>query len=289
MKKRHPKLWQTIVWIGMLLCVLPSLSACANPQSFTYQVRVVEQNTGEYVSDARVAITLSTIAPLDAMTDTNGFARILVSGENAGKPAELTVEASGYSKYRLNIDLWQNTLPKVIQLERKIPITPTPTLPPIGTPTPTPTSTPTWTPTPELCACQLSTDTESLLCLILAESEAVNKGSLGLIQKIFAPDAFIADRSAANKEWNSPMAYYQPDFAALDFTNATHFDEVITVTNQGAWATSGSSGKFAPKNTILATPYSNPNPSDHWTFGKDRHGCWVITRFEFNAMYVKFP
>ena len=163
-------------------------------------------------------------------------------------------------------------------------LVPSPTLTP--TPTVTPTSTP--TPTPTLCFCQSAMDDDTLRCLILTESEAANNGNLTLIRQIFAPDATIF-RGDTGEEWDSPMAYYIPAFSSLDFTEATHFDiRRIEIAVQVARYTSGSSGYYAEPGTT-PTPYYNENPSEHWVFNKNDRGCWVITRFEFNASGIDFP
>ncbi len=169
--------------------------------------------------------------------------------------------------------------------------TPTHTATHTDTPTATPTNTPTSTPTstPTLYICQSATVDETLRCLIHAESEAANRGDLALIQQIFAPDATIRRCDDTEQEWNSPMAYYGPAFASLNFTDARHFDiHQIQVTDQIAWYTSGSSGYYAESNAT-PTPYYHENPSEHWTFGKNDSGCWAIIEFEFNASHIPFP
>lgn len=129
---------------------------------------------------------------------------------------------------------------------------------------------------------------DTLRCLIHAESEAANGGDLTLIQQIFAPDATIR-RGDTGKEWDSPRAYYEPAFASLNFTDARHFDIYqIQVTDLIARYTSGSSGYYAESNAT-PTPYYHENPSEHWTFGKNDAGCWVIIEFEFNASHIPFP
>jgi len=156
------------------------------------------------------------------------------------------------------------------------------------TPTPTHTPTLTLTPTPIPCVCQSATDDNTLRCLILTESEAANNDDLTLIRQIFAPDATIF-RGDTEEEWDSPMAYYIPAFASLDFTEATHFNiHRIEITAQVARYTSGSSGYYAEPGTT-PTPYYNENPSEHWGFNRNDRGCWVITRFEFNASLIDFP
>jgi hypothetical protein len=138
------------------------------------------------------------------------------------------------------------------------------------------------------CVCQSATDDDTLRCLIHTESEAANNDDLGLITRIFAPDATIF-RGDTRKEWYSPTAYYSPTFAILDFTEARHFDiRQMVIKARSARYTSGSSGYYAEPGAT-PTPYYNDDPSEHWIFGKDDQGCWVIMRLEFNASHIDFP
>lgn len=158
------------------------------------------------------------------------------------------------------------------------PISQTDSPPAVSEPTNTPTS----------CVCQSATDDDTLRCLIHAESEAANQSDLTLIQQIFAPNATIL-QGDTGEEWDSPMAYYEPTFASLDFTDARHYDiQQVEITEQFYRYTSGSSGYYAAPNAT-PTPYDNENPSEHWTFGKSDARCWIIARYEFNAKHIPFP
>jgi len=153
----------------------------------------------------------------------------------------------------------------------------------------TPTITISATSSPVACVCESGTVTDTLSCLINTESDAANRGDPVLIARIFAPTAHIY-RGDTKQEWDSPLAYYLPTFKALHFSNAAHYDiQPVTVTANSAWTTSGSRGSYAPASGGASTPYDNPNPSDHWLFEKNESGCWVITRYEFNAMALPFP
>lgn len=110
--------------------------------SFSYPVRVQAKRTGEHIPDAKITIEVIGKAPLDEITDANGFARIFIDADRVGQPGKLIIQATGYKQYIQNIDLTEGNLPDVLQLE---PIPPTNT--PIPEPTHTPTSTPTDTPT----------------------------------------------------------------------------------------------------------------------------------------------
>ena len=119
------------------------------PTRFTYPVRVQEQGTGQNIPNAKVIIEVVGQAPLDEITDTDGFARIFIDASYVGKPGRLLVEANGYKPCRQEIDLREGILPDTIQLEPKLADeTPSPTLTLMSIPTSTPTLTPTETLTP---------------------------------------------------------------------------------------------------------------------------------------------
>lgn len=195
---------------------------------------------------------------------------------------------------------------------------PTPTRTDTPTSTPTSTNTPTSTltitlpppltatPTPT-CSYQGSTDSQTMTNLIKAEAEASNIAStditvsINIILCIFATDATFLD-GANGKSWSDPLKRYQDElFKTTEFKEVEHFD--IQPAGDGivgdvAWYTSGSRGSYKVKNggdwqsffngslvSIPATHYG----SDHWTFGQNSAGRWVITRFVFNAGHLPFP
>jgi len=184
----------------------------------------------------------------------------------------------------------------------------TPTLTPTLTEAPTPTTAPTaiptltLTPTPA-CPYQGRTDDETIANLIRAEAEAVNSESIAIIISIFVPDATFYDGDT-KRSWSSPMERYQEDlFKNTDIRDAEHFDIRPAgpgVTGNTAWYTSGSRGYykdggvwklFSNGSAISTSATATPAPygSDHWTFGRDSTGCWVITRFAFNSGHIPFP
>jgi len=143
---------------------------------------------------------------------------------------------------------------------------------------------------PITCRYQADSDEDTIVQLIQAESEAVNNEAISIIQAIFAEDAIIRD-GASGEEWNDPITRYTTFFANVDFTNAIHFEIQPTgagITANAAWFTSGSSGEYVTKDGFSGS-YNNPPSSDHWTFGKNSSGCWVITEFTFNASHIPFP
>lgn len=161
-----------------------------------------------------------------------------------------------------------------------------------STPAPTAAAPATATSTPVPCVCESTTVDDTLHCLIHSEAQAAVTEDLALVQRIFAPDAvvFRGDGEARDtKTWENPLAYYAPAFRDLDFREATHFDiRQIEMGEHVAYYVSGSSGSYTGSEGTL-TPYYNESPSEHWVFGKDALGCWVITRFEFNASHLDFP
>jgi hypothetical protein len=163
-------------------------------------------------------------------------------------------------------------------------LSPTFTLPP---PEATFTSTPKPTATSVPCLCASSTDYETITCLIHQESEAANKGDLGIISRIFAPNAVIF-RGDTNEIWNDPLSYYRSTFNAVKFIGAYH-DDLAQVKRIGRieyWV-SVSGGEYIQDG--VKYPIKSQPSSDHWIFEKNQQGCWVITRFEFNASLISFP
>ena len=95
----------------------PTPTPALTQSPFSYQVRVQAEDTGEYLSDARVTIEVAEQAPIDGMTDTHGLARIIIAPSHAGQPGFLIVEATGYQRHRQHIDLIEGTLPDSVVLE----------------------------------------------------------------------------------------------------------------------------------------------------------------------------
>jgi hypothetical protein len=84
---------------------------------FTYQVRVQTVDTGEPIPNAIVTIEVGGKAPLDAVTDSKGIARIFIDASYAEKPGFLIVERDGFHSHNQNIDLVVDALPDVVLLE----------------------------------------------------------------------------------------------------------------------------------------------------------------------------
>ena len=191
--------------------------------------------------------------------------------------------------------------------------TSTHTATPTITVTPSPSNTPTRTstPTPIPCPFQGNTDLETLVNLINTEAEAANTKYISLIQSIFAPNALIRDRQfdpgvsppvttpLPQKIWNSPDERYTASkglFNTTSYRSATHTDPMVVgsgITATQAWLVTGSTGEYQDGN--IWKPYDNPSKlksaygSDHWTFGKNSAGCWVIVRYDFDASHIPFP
>lgn len=113
----------TIVLIGLLSIFVPILiDQCQVQQSgdelnFDYQVRVKVQSTGDFIENAVVIIEVSGKAPLDAVTDSNGLARVFIPSEYVGKPGVLIVKAPEYEMYTENMDLTKDALPDIVLLK----------------------------------------------------------------------------------------------------------------------------------------------------------------------------
>jgi hypothetical protein len=93
----------------------------SNPaQRDYYKVRVVEQISGSFIGNAKVTIELSgNMVPLDAITDASGFAIMTIPGDYMNKPGKLIVESQGYKTYYKYINLSRDSLPDIVQLEKK--------------------------------------------------------------------------------------------------------------------------------------------------------------------------
>jgi tetratricopeptide (TPR) repeat protein len=108
-------------------------------QSFAYAVTVEDKINRQGVFNAEITLLVPDKAPLNAVTDDNGFARLFVESDYVGEPGELRVTADGFQQRIYSIDLTEGNLPRTVQLEPLgVTPTPTPTLTPTSTPTPTP-------------------------------------------------------------------------------------------------------------------------------------------------------
>ena len=84
--------------------------------TFDYQVHI-ETKAGAPITNVTVTIEIGGgKAPLDAVSNSTGLARILIETSYVGKPGRLLVRADGYKTHTQNIDLTEGSLPKVIQL-----------------------------------------------------------------------------------------------------------------------------------------------------------------------------
>ena len=270
--------WLRYVIVPVIIAIVAVIANLppSPPGSWQYVGHVIGSDTEKPVRGAKVSLEFQDVPPV-IYTDSEGVFRFPVPKSDL--PGRVKVEATGYQTYDRSITLSSKNPLEDIRL---VPLSSTLA----STLVPSPTLTPTPTPTP--CFCQSATGDDTLRCLINAESEAANKNNLTLIQQIFAHDATIF-RGDTRKTWDAPIAYYTSTFASLKFTEAKHFDiRQIEITAQVAKYTSGSSGYYAEPGAT-PTPYDNKNPSEHWVFGKNDRGCWVITRFEFNASHIKFP
>jgi hypothetical protein len=114
-----------ILIVSVLLAAWPSLQPTST-DSFTYLVRVQEENTSRGLPSAKVTIEAANQAPLDEITDTNGFARIFIDSIYAGKAGRLLIEANGYELFRQEIDLRKDLLPDTVKLKPIPQVTPSP-------------------------------------------------------------------------------------------------------------------------------------------------------------------
>lgn len=146
-----PQVWWVpivVALIGLVGVVIPLVKNDKTPEpipqtTFDYPIRVQEKDSEAKIPNAKITLEVADKAPLDEITDSNGFARIRIASSYANKPGKIIVEATDYEQYVQNIDLIEGTLPDVIQLK---PVPPTATLMPTSLPTNTPMATATDTP-----------------------------------------------------------------------------------------------------------------------------------------------
>ena len=176
------------------------------------------------------------------------------------------------------------------------------TQPPTDTPQPTLTSVPTITPTQFICPYQAQTEHETIVNLIKAEAEAVNREDLAIINTIFAPNADFYDYAIEPpKHWNGPLDRYEKDlFQTTEFRGVEHFDILPVgpgIDGNTAYYTSGSKGSYLTSegtwndffNSSLISMPPAKFGSDHWLLRKNDKGCWIIVRLDFNAGHIEFP
>ena len=155
---KHPTIFAAVIGaIGMMIVAViqltPLLLSSPKPGRFSYSVRVEMKNDRKIINNAKVSITVEGKTPLIEFTDVNGFSIFFIEADYAGSHGTLIVEASGFSVYNQNVNIFPDKLPAVVQLEAQkqpsaaieissteAPLTNTP-IPPTNTPI-APTNTP---------------------------------------------------------------------------------------------------------------------------------------------------
>lgn len=103
-----------VALVGVLAIWLVNLGAAAGP--FDYTVRVRHAVIDEPVERARVTLEIGGAAPLNAFTDSTGFARLRVPEAYVNQPGRLIVEKDGYETQTLEIDIREGELPNQVLL-----------------------------------------------------------------------------------------------------------------------------------------------------------------------------
>ena len=85
--------------------------------AFDYPVLVQDKVTETEISGAMITIEVENKAPLDEITDINGYARFRFDAGYDNEPSKIIVEAEGYERYTNNLNLTSNALPDSILLE----------------------------------------------------------------------------------------------------------------------------------------------------------------------------
>lgn len=119
-----PIIVAVIALVGTIVAAIIGNLPDSQPTGVTqtyYRVRVVDAVNRAYVANAKVTIELSgnIIVPIEAITDSNGFAIIALPSEHIDKPGRLIVEAREYQTFNKFINLSLETLPEVVELEKK--------------------------------------------------------------------------------------------------------------------------------------------------------------------------
>ena len=116
------------------------------------------------------------------------------------------------------------------------------------------------------------------------------KEGIAIIQGIFEKNAYILD-AASGEEWHDSTARYEALFANADYLEAKNIEiqpAGAGVTQDVAWFTSESQGRLIASDGTEVSYARTPHEC-HWTLRKNSAGCWVITKFVFNASDVPFP
>lgn len=90
----------------------------ATPTQWLYPIRVVEKDSEGAIPipGARVVIETTSGAPLDSLTDSDGFTRVFIPSVHQGARAILRVTAAQHQSYRQELDLYANGLPDTVEL-----------------------------------------------------------------------------------------------------------------------------------------------------------------------------
>lgn len=230
-KQKSGKAWLSEVWwvpivvalIGLIGILTPTfieyIEKTPTPQldsDFDYSFRVQDRETGEPIPNAQVTIEVIGQAPLDEVTDSNGFARIFVDTSRVGQPSRLIVQVAGYRRYTQNIDLKQDRLPDIVQLEPELsntliatPVSSVPTSE--STPVSEPTPTATTQPAPILnCLAAAEPFTE----IWATTQDTIGCASSSLATGLIAEESFYGGKMF----WREPFDYSQ---AVIMFSDGT--------------------------------------------------------------------
>ncbi|WP_124033433.1 hypothetical protein [Herpetosiphon llansteffanensis] len=115
-----------ITALASMLVMFKTFSFGSN-DTFNYQVEVLDKTTNKPISQAKVTITLSNLAPLETFSDNNGFARLSISDQYNDQAGRLSIEKTGYDSATFNVDIQADRLPKQIKLTSNQSNSPQPT------------------------------------------------------------------------------------------------------------------------------------------------------------------
>jgi hypothetical protein len=122
---------------------------------------------------------------------------------------------------------------------------------------------------------------QEITTLIHTEAWAVVYEHTETIDRIFAPDVTIIDRTN-NETYHDPADLYDPKFKTYKFCSVSHYGiKISKITENTASATSGSYGDYGFNwQRTCSIHFDNPPGSDIWQFERI-DGEWKIVSFSF--------
>ncbi len=110
----HSALKHPIIFAIVLLI----LGGCAQITPFEHQVEVQAADTGQAIANASVQAEMGTRDFAESKTDADGLATLIIKSDYQDDWAKVIIEAEGYQKQSLLVELTEKKSPLVVQLQR---------------------------------------------------------------------------------------------------------------------------------------------------------------------------